>query len=431
MSRGARFAVRVAAAVLPAGIQERYREEWLADLDGAAEAGVRASTIAVGALLFSATVHRDTPDVLGMPLSTAARRHARWATALLSSAAVLAVGSYITGGFGSGGAIAIAASLVTGLTLLVAVAGLVALWRAALISSPLAKIGAATVTTGVIAVAASGGVGWFALPLGLVVLLVGTCIGLVAWAGSTFEPPAPAAAPQPAAVPETGRRFPTALVVAMVVAGTLLSGAILLFSGITFLLAALVIPVAIVVLAVLFVVRARRTAREPAPASAWGTVLVLEALSLATVAVGALDLLVWSPLAQAPAFTLDEIWAALSPADAATGFGFAVGWIVFWALASLIYLAGSIAVLGRHARPSTRMLAAAGLLLVSGAVFFQFWAGFSIGMSIADTLPPYTGGGSDVRAWYAMTGQFSLVGALILGIAPRPLASGRPVAVTA
>lgn len=102
----------------------------------------------------------------------------------------------------------------------------------------------------------------------------------------------------------------------------------------------------------------------------------------------------------APGYTLEEIWAALPPPELAAGMAFSIIWIVFWAAAILVYLAG--------------------------AVFFQFFASFGIGMSTSDTFPPYVGGGSDIRAWYAIPGQLSLVASLVLSIAPRPLATAAP-----
>lgn len=382
MTRAAVHAVRFAARTLPIGIRERYREEWLADLEGAAEAGVRASGVVVGALMFSATVHRDHPDVLGMPLSTAARRQARWAAALLLSAVVLAFGTWITGGFSASGTpIAVAVTVLTVVTVGFCAAGLLATWRAAAISSTLARIGAASLTAGVLALVASvTSTGWWTGVAGVVLLLAGTCIAAIAWAGS----PAPVRQSEP--VPTVhSRRWNPALI-------------------------------------------ARRSARASAPRSAWSGVIATGVVAALAVAVGGIDLLVWSPLAQAPGYTLEEIWAALSPADRARGLGLAAGWIVLWSIAAILYVVGAAAMLGREARPATRYLVCGGLLVTAGAVFFQFWAGFSIGMSIADTLPPYTGGGSGVRVWYAMAGQASLVAALLLGVAPRAARVTAPAA---
>lgn len=43
--------------------------------------------------------------------------------------------------------------------------------------------------------------------------------------------------------------------------------------------------------------------------------------------------------------------------------------------------------------------AAATLVYLVGAMFFQVFAGFGIGMSISDTLPPCVSGRSHIRAW--------------------------------
>lgn len=419
MSRAARFAVRLAARALPAGIRERHREEWLADLEGAREAGVRASGIAIGALLFSVTVQRDSPDVLGMPLSVAARRHARWATALLLSAGVLAFGTYITGGFG---ALTVVITLWATLAIVAALLGLVFAWRAAAIASPLAKIAAAILTIGVVFIVAAASVPnelWLAGVAGVMVLLVGATVGGIAWANSPHEIGAVDTAV--AETSTTARRMHPALVAAIVMAAVLLTGLFFVFSGVVYWLAVLVLPLAAAAVGVRFVLRARRTSREPATASAWIAIVSTGLLCLATVAIGAADLLVWSPLAQAPSYTLEQIWATLSPTDAATGIGFALAWIVIWGVAGLLYLAGTISLLGRKARPLTRTLVSVGLLIVGATVFFQFWAGISLGMSIADTLPPYSGAGSEMRVVYAMAGQAALVGALLLGLTPRPL----------
>lgn len=423
MSRTARTVVRLAARALPLGVRARYREEWLGDLEGRAEARVRASGIAAAAVLFTATLRRDTPDLLGMPLAVAARRHARWATALLLSAMVFAFGSYFFAGFSRGnGPLLAAQGLWIALTVAGTVGGLVTLWRAAALSSPLARIGAAILTAALVVatwglvIPATNTLVTFAVPIALLLGIVGTCIAAAAWAGS-------AGAPAPAAPvgSTTSRRLPAALVVAIIVAATLFVALALLLSGLIFWLAVFVIPIAALVAGTIVVVRARRTAREPAPRHAWLTVLLAGGLGFVTVVVGGFDLLVWSPQAQAPGYTLAQIWAALPPGELAFGMAFAIVWIVFWTVATLVYLGGSIAMLGRAARPCVRSLASAGLLLVAGAVFFQFFAGFGIGMSIADTLPPFSGGGSSVRAWYAMAGQLALATALILSIAPRPL----------
>ena len=425
MSRLASTVARIAARTLPLGVRERHREEWLGDIASSRETGVRASGIAAGAVLFTATLNRDTPEVLGMPLSVAAGRYARWATALLLSAMVFAFGGYVTGGFaiGEDGSLIAALALWIALAAVGTVLGLAALWRAAAISSLLAKIAAAALTASVLAFASgvlipqSSVLGVVVLPVGLLLALIGSCVGAAAWAGraGTTEPASSTRA-------ISSRRLPPAIVVSLVLAGVLLTALVLLLSSTAVWLAVFVVPIAALVGGTIFVVRARRSAHEAAPRTAWLAVILTSALTLVAVLVGALDLVVWSPQAQAPGYTLDEIWAALPAAGLAYDMAFVIVWIVFWSVAALVYLAGGISLLGRAARPSTRSLTSAGVLLIAGAVFFQFFAGFGIGMSISDTLPPFAGGGSSVRAWYAMVGQISLVASLMLSIAPRPIA---------
>tara|TARA_B100000519_G_scaffold75210_2_gene64683 strand:+ start:16445 stop:16795 length:351 start_codon:yes stop_codon:yes gene_type:complete len=70
--------VRGVAATLPAAIRERHREEWLADLDGASEAGIARSDVAWGAAAFALTLSRSDPAVSGMTRPALAARRARW-----------------------------------------------------------------------------------------------------------------------------------------------------------------------------------------------------------------------------------------------------------------------------------------------------------------------------------------------------------------
>jgi hypothetical protein len=47
------------------GIRNRYREAWLGDLEPAATAGLRGSRIAIDAVLFSATLGKNAPEMSG------------------------------------------------------------------------------------------------------------------------------------------------------------------------------------------------------------------------------------------------------------------------------------------------------------------------------------------------------------------------------
>lgn len=361
--------MRLAARLLPAHVRDRYREEWLADLEGARELGIPASSIAVGALLFSATIDRSAPEISGVPLSVAARIHARRGIALVLSAGVLALGAYVGGSRSTDFDASLAGALVALLTALMipvlaivaAVAGLVELWRAAFFASGLAKVCAALATIGVVSAPLAVLAGWFLVPVALVSIVGALIVGIVAWAGSS----------QPAHM-ATARDVST--------------------------------------------IRSRASGSRPL-AGAMAIAAMTVGLFL-VVGLGALDMLVLSPQWMAPGYSLEEIFAALSPADLASGLVMAYIWIGFWALAALVYLAVALASIGRSA-PSTHWMLVAGFAIIAAMVFFQFWASFSLGNSISDTLPPFRGGRHDVGVLFGIVGQFSLVFALWGAIAPR------------
>ena len=98
--------IRFAAATLPPPVRARYREEWLADAAGADEVGVSRIGVVVGALLFSATLDRTAPQLTGIPIAATVRRRAQWSIALLASAGVFTVGSWMFGGYRSPGRVA-------------------------------------------------------------------------------------------------------------------------------------------------------------------------------------------------------------------------------------------------------------------------------------------------------------------------------------
>ncbi len=87
--KAARNVVLVAAATLPAGLKEQYREQWLADLRDAPEVGMRNSDVAIGALALAVTVAR--PGLFSAAVVTpelAIRRSKRWAALALTSGVV-------------------------------------------------------------------------------------------------------------------------------------------------------------------------------------------------------------------------------------------------------------------------------------------------------------------------------------------------------
>ncbi|KZE88769.1 hypothetical protein AVP41_03276 [Microbacterium sp. TNHR37B] len=90
--------VRLLAATLPRASRDRYREEWTADLDGAAEIGMARGAIVRGAAVTALTIDRGDPGHTGMPRTALAARLARRAVATGGSAAVLAAGWSFSGG---------------------------------------------------------------------------------------------------------------------------------------------------------------------------------------------------------------------------------------------------------------------------------------------------------------------------------------------
>ena len=136
---------------------------------------------------------------------------------------------------------------------------------------------------------------------------------------------------------------------------------------------------------------------------------------LAVVALGAIDGLVWMPLAIAPGYTLPEIHAAMEAVGEGAGsVAFIAAWAVFWGLAALTPTV--LALSGRTwlGRLDVRRVWGVALLVGAGAIFFQWWATFSMGMSVSDTLPPFRGGQSDFWGWYAATGLGMFLAAIVL-----------------
>jgi hypothetical protein len=99
MSGLTRAIVGLAARSLPALQRARYREEWLADLEGAAEAGVSRASVALGALSTAVTIDRLDPSTLGMTLSRAFVLRLRAAAGFGLAASLLAIGWNAYGGF--------------------------------------------------------------------------------------------------------------------------------------------------------------------------------------------------------------------------------------------------------------------------------------------------------------------------------------------
>jgi hypothetical protein len=358
--------LRLLARLLPPLARERYLEEWRADAAGAAKAGFSRRSVLLGALVLSLTLDRDLPAHTGEPHGTLPRRLTRRGLALLTAAGVILIGAYVTGG------------------------GIQPEGEAA--------------TTGVLA--AFQFAGWLAVRVAILIAVLGALY--LARAARAVET-------------RTARATLAAAVLgpALVLVGGLVPGAPvwLLFAGFGVVVLGLLGGVAVLG-GTRAIALQHRTAprRQRVTAAAAGATFVI-----ALVIVGTIDLFVWNPIAKAPGLELSTIYALMASRD---GFDFAYNaafvsvWAVFWSALALLVVVVAAHRTGSALTP--RRLAIVILSLVGGAIFFRFFAGFGLGMSIADTF--YTSGGdaSIVSAALPYVGQAALAGAAIaFGWAPR------------
>lgn len=144
---------------------------------------------------------------------------------------------------------------------------------------------------------------------------------------------------------------------------------------------------------------------------------------------GAVDLIVWNPQAKVPGLSLDAIYTRMIAEDhfqPGIGIGAAVGWAAFWGS-----LAGVVVVFAArraHTWMTPRRVLILLLTIVGVAVFFRFFAGFSIGMSIADTWGTSGVSASVASAVLPYVGQAALASAVVLnGWAPKSQRAALPV----
>ncbi|MWV48910.1 hypothetical protein GRS96_06415 [Rathayibacter sp. VKM Ac-2803] len=363
--------LRLLARLLPPLARERYLEEWRADVAGAPE---HRRDIVIGALVLSATLDRALPAHSGEPRFLRPRRLARRGLGLLAAAAFVLIGVYLTGG----GIVPEGAS-----------AGvLTALQASGRVITALALV------AGVVGVAHLVGAARSAETRTARVSLLAAIAGPAAVVVGVLVPGAPWWLP--------------------------LLGFVVVLAGLATGLAVIggTRPVA--------VAHREATRRQRVPIALGGAALVL-----AVVVVGGIDLLVWNPLTKVPGTDLATIYALMAERDGFSLTGTLVAlaiWAVFWSLPALLVAGLALHPSGRILTP--RRLAIVMLGLVGAAIFFRFFTGFGIGMSIADTF--YTNGGdaSIVSAALPLLGQVAWAGAAIaLGWAPRvPM---RPVASAA
>ena len=384
------LALRALARLLPPRARARYSEEWRTDASRARELGLRSAGVVMGAALLVVALDRDSPAHTGEPRGALARRLARRGSMLVAACAVVLIGTFFTAGIAPepGAAPAAVHSALD-------VAG----WIVPRLALALGALGLLLLVAG--SSKALTGLGRAALAVAAVGPAL-IAVAVVAWP----------AGPDPEAVPGAAASgaYPAfvAVVLGVGVAASVLGAfgvlAVAAGSG----------PLGL---------QPRRSAwRRRASVALVGAVVVL-----AVVVLGAVDTLVWNPLAKVPGLPLPGIYERMVSVDGfPLGYNVAVVlvWAVFWAGLALGVLA--LALSRRASWFTVRRIAIVMLVLAGGAIFFRFFAGFGFGMSIADTFGTSGGDGSAVSAVLTLLGQLSLAAALVaFGWAPRVRA--RPV----
>ncbi|MBH0054526.1 hypothetical protein I6E74_10150 [Salinibacterium sp. SWN139] len=145
---------------------------------------------------------------------------------------------------------------------------------------------------------------------------------------------------------------------------------------------------------------------------------------IAIVAIGIVNIYVWNPLAKVPELSLDEIYAAMDAAGELQADVFSWIWAIFWPLAAVVFTAITTSRIFANIVTLRGMLVAS-LALLSAAIFFQWFAGFSMGMGLADTFAIGGGDASSPGMLLGIFGQFCIVAALFLAITPKRTNAGR------
>ena len=365
----------LARRLLPPALRARYAEQWAADLRDAAELDLPPTSIAWGALRFAALARLGPHGAEPEELERQSWQLARWGGALIGTAVIGSTAGFV--GFGGLSGVAQVAGVHPALVAIVlapvllvlasAALGIALLWAAVLRrprTHPMSALivvaltaGAGLVASWPLAIERGDGIAGPVLASGLLLLIVGTIGALVIWGVTPVD--ARRASPRATALPHVR-------------------------SGIVLLAASLAL--------------------------------------LGVITLGLFEGLIWGPEDQAGGMPAAAVYAALSDLDRAAGIAWVIAWAVLASLGplALVIVRHLMLVAGRTDRDVARLTGVLGLLAVGGVVFFQGWATFSIGMSIADTLPPFAGGRSAVWSLYAAAGATAGLIGVLLALAPAP-----------
>lgn len=372
--RAADRTVGLAVLTLPYLMRERYREQWLADLRDASEVGVSRLAILVGALTFSLTLARGF-EAHGYTLTELAIRRLRWGCALVAASFVALIGFWWSGGLAIVGIVSGGVAVLAGIV--------VVLWLVATAGALL--VGVLQLCLAARASNRAAQIGTF-LAGGSVLCLVGILVLQVAparelggeWAGVAI-----------------------AVLPLLVLAGVVIA----LLGWMNGLAGISLVP------------------RPPDPITAPRARRLIALLGfiglLLVIAIGTVEALVWSPLAMTdPEYGLAEIYGMLSPADRSAGIAMVVVWAAFWTLVTVVVLAVVAFTRARALTPNRIIVLC--LALASVIMLFQGLAGFSLGMSISDTVPPMGGGRSWQGLLYSGFGTVAMIVAILRTLVPGP-----------
>lgn len=363
----ARVAIRGIVATLPAGVRERYREEWLADATSARELGVSPWSVVGGAFGVAASIDREDPVTSGMTPRRLAFRRLRVALAGLAVTLLLVLLGWWWGAWSAGdsrglaplaaitwaGRVVLALAVAAGAIALVSALGVV---RAARRARGRRRWGAADVAVVV------------TLPLAAVATLLVPFVGLpLAAAGMlalvavlVTEDPRPQSRP-------LGRR--AAVVLALVSAGGI----------------------------------------------------------LAMLAGSLLHVYVWNPLARMPGMSLDEIYAGLVAARENPSPVIPLAWTMLWCLVAIALVVLAALPQPRIRRFATaRRVAGIGILGVAMVAGGSWFVGFGMGMGMADAFLTSGGDAAVSGPILGIIGFGYAIAAVLVGLLPARIRPAAP-----
>ncbi|PZQ89895.1 MAG: hypothetical protein DI534_09040 [Leifsonia xyli] len=352
-------AVRVIAATLPAGVRERYREEWLADVAGASAARVAPGAVVMGALGVAVHIDRDNPAVAGIPVRRLLFRRLRVALAALGATLLILL-----------------MSMWWGVWTNVDSRGL----------PPLATL--SWLGRGIVAAAVFGGL-----------------VALLAFGGALR-----ALLRMRRGRPWRAVDTAVAVTLPLAVAATVLAPVVsvpLLFGGAI----------------ALIVVLTTEDPREQGRPLGRGSALLLATLSglgiLAMLAGSLLHTYVWNPVARMPGMTLDEIYAGLAAAGELPSPALPIAWALLWCLVVLALIVCAALPQPRIRRLMTaRRLAGFGILGIAVVAGGSWFVGFGMGMGMADAFMTSGGDAAASGPMLTMVGILFALAALLIGLLP-------------